>query len=209
MKRFELLIDSIQANWIFSPIRHRIDIAQLLMKTIKLFLVNCPPTQEMAAGKIILNISKMNRLFFVSEKKIFSINFPYAAATSEQGFEFKASSGSSIDNKTTSEILQLLSGSAISSSSIYEFADDIIDVADHSPDIWMIFRDLLMNEDGYLRYDYDNIRQNGHIHPLNHLDVFYSSSSTFKIGLDSEMRNDLLIDILDIGSECHYLRPPN
>ncbi len=60
-------------------------------------------------------------------------------------------------------------------------------------------------EDGYVRFDRDEDRVNGHYHPLDHLDVFYSNKATFKLGLRAHLDESQFLDILDIGTECHYL----
>lgn len=62
-----------------------------------------------------------------------------------------------------------------------------------------------MFECGYLRYDYDVEYQNGHIHPINHLDVNYSVGSTFKLGFQDIITIEDFIDILDLKTNCHYL----
>lgn len=54
------------------------------------------------------------------------------------------------------------------------------------------------------RYDCDVANENGAVHPLHHYDVFYSSNSTFKIGLKNELEKETLIDLLQIETNCHF-----
>jgi hypothetical protein len=68
-------------------------------------------------------------------------------------------------------------------------------------------------EDGYIRYDmnevgYKEAKEKGfeHRHPLNHLDVFYTSKATFKLGLKKAIINDEFIDYLNIKTDCKYLQ---
>lgn len=205
MKSFEIKVDKFQAGWIFAPIRERGDIIGLLMKIIKIILINSPPPENMIAGSIVLRIEKMSRLFFISEEKIFSVNMPFLVEQKDGALRFYTNEGYDIDNKLTSEVLELLSSSMMNCSSILEFADPICEIEGRSPEIWKLFRNLMIWEDGYLRYDLDEKRANGHIHPINHLDIFYSSGATFKIGLAGGINHETLEDILNAETECHYL----
>ena len=64
---------------------------------------------------------------------------------------------------------------------------------------------VLSFEIGYLRYDYDERYNNGDIHPLNHLDINFTNGSTFKLGLKEKINQTVLDDIVDTGTNCHYL----
>ncbi|WP_262440264.1 hypothetical protein [Acinetobacter pittii] len=64
---------------------------------------------------------------------------------------------------------------------------------------------MFFQEDGYLRFDYDEKNSNGHLHPLNHLDINYSNSSTFKLGLKARVDFHTFWDILRSDTNCFYL----
>ncbi|MCM1363191.1 MAG: hypothetical protein NC235_15065, partial [Clostridiales bacterium] len=64
---------------------------------------------------------------------------------------------------------------------------------------------LLSYEVGYIRYDYDDVHENGKLHPLNHFDVNYSTNTTYKIGANKKLDIELFLKLLDITSECLYL----
>ncbi|WP_313035049.1 hypothetical protein [Acinetobacter sp.] len=64
---------------------------------------------------------------------------------------------------------------------------------------------MFFQEDGYLRFDYDEENCNGYLHPLNHLDVNYSNSSTFKLGIKSKINFHTFWDILRSDTNCFYL----
>jgi len=72
-------------------------------------------------------------------------------------------------------------------------------------DLWALLRELLLWEDGYIRYDDDVGNENGDIHPRYHLDVFYSGSATFKLGLRQAIQHVTFADILDINTSCRFL----
>jgi hypothetical protein len=206
MKRYTFGIDKYQAEWIFAPIRSRQDALIILLKVVKILLLNQPPLEEQTAGQIVLAVSKMSRIFFVSEAKVYSLAFPFFVTEKDGIFSFKTHSHSSIDHRVSSDLLSLLEApKTFSSNEVLEFAESIDDIAQFDLQIWALFRDLLMSEEGYIRYDYDEEHQNGHHHPINHFDVFFSNNSTFKLGLHSRTDINAFIDLLDSNTECHYV----
>lgn len=206
MKRYSIDIDKFQAEWIFSPIRTRQEALIVLMKSIKVFLLNNPPSQQQVAGKIELAVSKMSRIFYVSEKKVYSLAFPFFVSEKDGRLTFKAQSHSEINHKVSSDILELLSAPNIfQSGEVLAFAESVDDIAQFDPQIWSLFRHLLLSEEGYVRYDYDEEHEDGHFHPLNHFDIFFSPASTFKLGLHNPTNIDKFVDLLDRNTECHYV----
>jgi hypothetical protein len=153
-----------------------------------------------------LQISKMSRLFFSSANKVFSVNFPFTAIEQDDCLRFRSIHHSDINGALTSNIISILeSTTSLEAREVLEFADPIFSQADSDPDFWCLFRDLLMSEDGYVRYDHDDIRNNGNLHPVDHLDIFYSSANTFKLGLGGRISADILTDMLNLTSDCHFI----
>jgi hypothetical protein len=208
MKKFTFAIDGHQASWMFAPIRTKHSSMELLIRTIKIMLspTVVPPTQR--AGEIALVVSKMSRLIFQSKKKVFSISFPFHVGELPDRLQFRSSSHPNIDSRTTSELLALLDDPRVlSSANVLDFADPICTACDIDTDIWNLFRHLLLWEDGYVRYDDDVTGVNGHKHPQHHVDLFYTQGTTFKAGLKSAITDEQFVDILNIETDCHYLRP--
>lgn len=209
MKRFDFLLDEHQVAWMFAPLRTKSDVILLLMKTMKIMLVPTPPPKGLQVASLILIVSKMSRLIYFSPRKIFSINFPFFVSQEEDTLRFWSNHHPDIGSKCTSDVLGFLnSQEMLSTSEILAFAEPIIDAADYDRDIWLFFRELMLWEDGYVRYDHDEERSDGHRHPLHHLDIFYTSAATFKLGVKSTITPEYLSDILDINSDCHYVNPP-
>lgn len=208
MKRYSLNIDKYQAEWIFSPIRSKREAMIILMRAIKILLLNDSAQAAQAVGKIELAVSKMSRIFFVSSHKVYSLNFPFSVAENDGALSFKTHSHSNVDHKVSSDILSLLeSPKVLGTIEVLEFAESVDDVAQYDKELWGLFQELLLNEEGYIRYDYDEKHKNGHYHPLNHLDIFFSSNSTFKLGLHAKTDVEMFIDVLDSNTMCHYLSP--
>lgn len=206
MKLLRYGYDEIQAKWMFDPIRSRRDTVRLLMNAVKVMLVNHPPPTDRVAGEVILAVSKMSRLFFVAANKIVTIAFPFVVDESAEGVAFRSPHFGEVDSRVTSHIVALLDSNEVFSSS--EVLDFAVRVDEEGHDLWALFRHLLIEEDGYLRYDYDPVRHSGHRHPLHHLDVFHSGLATFKVGLQSALTGDGLRDALDLTTDCFYLSSP-
>ena len=205
MKIHQFALDNYQIEWAFTAIRSKKDIILLLMRSIKLMMLPAMPP-EVDSGYMTLQVSKMNRLFFSSPGKIFSINFPFTATESEGLLKFRYINHSNIDSALASNVLSILeSTTVLEGREVYELLESILNHAESDPDFWCLFRDLLTLEDGYIRYDHDEVRKNGNLHPLDHLDIFYSSSNTFKLGLNRTITTDLLSDMLNVTSDCHFI----
>lgn len=209
MKIFRFCFDASEANWIFSPIRTKTDYIVLLMRTIKLMLANIPTTNSNCAGEILLKSEKMSRLIFSGKDKIFSIAFPFFIEETDSGLRFYSNNYLDINHKTTSQILGLFRDEKIlDHSDVFMFADPIDSISRFDPDIWSLLRDIITSEDGYLRYDHDPKNANGHLHPLHHLDIFYTTPSTFKIGLNAEIAVTSFEDVINLRTDCYYLGKP-
>ena len=157
-----------------------------------------------------LCVSKMSRFFIGVDQKIHSFQFPFSV-TQEQDLLRVWYNDYELNNKVVAVLLSLVEQEAIYRKSIDYALDIFTDVMRdygvgdvESSLYWELLLFLLDFEPGYLRFDFDDIRKNGRLHPTNHLDVNYSNKGTYKIGLESEINFDELIDILDINTECRF-----
>lgn len=50
---------------------------------------------------------------------------------------------------------------------------------------------------------------NGYLHPLNHFDVCYSNTSTYKLGINHKVDVEEFVDILDVSTNCFFLTKLN
>jgi hypothetical protein len=193
----------------FKPIRKKEDSILLIMNAIQFMSISSRVPILSPKGRMVLIISKMSRVFFYSGEKHFSIAFPYTVEEVEGEFRVFSSSAGEINEMIISKVKSVLSGEGVMSEGcISLLADSVLDESLLTPNFWSVLRELLLMEDGYLRYDHDPERESGHIHPLNHLDVFYSSKAGFKVGLSGRLSEGELIDIMDYESDCRYLHKP-
>lgn len=211
-KSFEIRIEEFFLKKVIRAIRRKEDIIILLLETIKIFLME--DSIQIAKGKgkekIILKIDKMSRLIFQIENKYFSFNFPFNIEVDKVKSKIRvydSELGIDIDDKMVSFLISIFNQKITTNRSLediyYEavYGDDNLNI----DDIWNLVERMSMFECGYLRYDYDVEYQNGHIHPINHLDVNYSVGSTFKLGCKDIITIEDFIDILDLKTNCHYL----
>ncbi len=209
-KQFDLDIDEYQAATYLSAIRSKRDIVVLWMETIKNFLAGQPAEGPRVSACLTIRVDKMSRLFCTSEggKKIFSVGFPFSVSFGNDQYRFLSREGVEIDSRISSSIIALIDSSEIFGVQDFcSFIDPILEMSEYDPQLWTLMRELMIAEDGYIRYDRDEIREDGHRHPLHHLDVYYSSASTFKVGLGQQLDQPSLISILDLATDCHYLKP--
>lgn len=209
-KQFNLDIDEYQASIYLSAIRSKRDIVLLWMETIKNFLAGQPAEGPRVSASLTIRVDKMSRLFCSSEggRKIFSVAFPFGVSFGNDQYRFLSREGIEIDSRASSNIIALIDSSEILGVQDFcSFIDPILELSEYDPQLWTLMRELMIAEDGYIRYDWDEIREDGLRHPLHHLDVYYSSASTFKVGLGKQLDQPSLISILDLATDCHYLKP--
>lgn len=210
MKRLSFSINENQSLWLFSAIRKKEDIIIILMKSIKLFLTkNRVQNMNSDHTEVTIIISRMNRIFFSLPNKLITFNFPFQVdLTNPNTVRFTDRYLGDIDHKVTSDVISALNNKkCLDKGCVFDFLQ-IIEESLEKEEFWLFFKSLLTFEDGYLRYDLDNSeRTDAVFHPLNHIDIFYSSSNSFKIGLESGININKFIDILDYKKPCRFITP--
>ncbi|MBK4772102.1 MAG: hypothetical protein FT726_20990 [Pantoea sp. Morm] len=207
-KEFYFNLDQAQCDWAFKAIRSKVDVVEILMRVLKTISIYVEPSPEEVVGKIKLHIGKMSRLFFFKDDKYYSMSFPFFVENREGQFFFSSIDIDDIDSYITSKVISIINDPKFQNASSWAFIEPFLEMDEQNtvPGFWSFFKMLLTYEDGYIRYDVDAVREDGDKHPLYHFDVFYSSSPTFKIGLRKHFTNDLMIDFLDISTDCHFLK---
>ncbi|MDN0039778.1 hypothetical protein QVO03_05755 [Bacillus aerophilus] len=197
------------------PIRTKKHVIMLMLEAIPL-LTNADVLERPSNNYIILRVDKMKRLFFVIENKIFSFNFPFNVEVQEE------KNNPIIYDSITDLELNALNLTVLKSAFEETFYGNenqgildldselmqVIDSFDTKPNkdqVWQILKTLQMFESGYLRYDYDEVRENGKLHPLNHIDINYTSDGTFKIGINDTLDCNTFIDILDVNTDSYFI----
>ena len=210
MKEYKFNVAQIYLNDFFTPIRSKAHVIEVLMHALKYMLLNPTLSDDEAAGSLVLKVDKMSRLFFITEEKYFSIAFPFYVTFDENKYYFKFQNLLEIDSRLISQVLAIIQCDEFKATCSLDFISPICEYEEECDEnFWLFLRELLLMEDGYIRYDYDVKNENGHAHPLNHYDLFYSSNATFKLGLKEKNSIIEFVDILDINTSCMYLTKPS
>lgn len=211
MKIIERTIGGFFCSRVMKPIRSKRDIILLLLETLKL-INNTEDDILDAKGKIIIYVDKMSRVFYQTDKKMFSFYFPFALDEKEPDCYriYDVLTDLEITNQMISLLISIFKRDGKLGESLENAMDYIIESATdyeyrNIDDIWRMLFKLWYTEDGYIRYDYDPEHENAKNHPLYHLDVNYSSGSTYKIGLKNSLQFNGFKDLLDITTDSSYL----
>lgn len=215
MKRFAYSLQESSIDLFFphERIKTKTQILKVLLEATRYLLFN-KPDSDVSSSKLVLNIKKMSRLFFITDFKYYSINFPFTFIINEGTVLINYKNLIDINSKTISDLLSIINDDRFNSAVCIDFAEPIDTLeAEYDSNLWILLKDLLMMEDGYLRFDkdsegYSKAKEQGkeHTHPEHHIDVFYSNQNTFKIGLEKTILYDNFVDYLDNQTDCMYLK---
>ncbi len=213
MKKYTFNLSSVIYNKVFPQyrVKTKAQIIEILMETTRYILLHNDPeyvvSDEDSIGKIILYIDKMSRLFFFSKNKYYTIVFPFHYLEDNGKYKIIFQSHIEVNSKLISKVISIIKCDEFKAQCSLDFVEPVYDAeGDCDEDFWIFLRELLLMEDGYIRYDFDSVHQKGDIHPLYHYDIFYSSNATFKIGLNNELHQDNFIDFVNITTDCQYLQ---
>ncbi len=194
-----------QEDDFFSPLRDKIDYARLVIFATRYLLLNIDTSASNCKCKLKICVDKMSRLFFYREDKFFSVAFPFSVITEgDEIVEISSFSGISIDSKALSSVLSILEDSSFKlnpSVTDYYIESNTVETIGIS-----LLEEIFQSEPSYIRYDYDPKYENGRLHPLHHIDINYSSYGTFKLGLNSSITTNYFDNILNLNTDCSYLK---
>ena len=185
---------------IFSkPIRNKNDCVSILLEAVENFIYHNEAIKEIQNNTMLL---ENGRLFVFLENKYFSIKFPFKIKIEEE-IKFY------INNiELNSIILSDIRYAFLNiSNSIRDILSQIKEEYEqiNKDEIEEIIIVMLLLDDGYLRYDHDAKNENGKLHPLDHLDIFYTNNSV-KLGLKDKLSQKNFVKIISKKyDECCYL----
>ncbi|WP_333616488.1 hypothetical protein [Bacteroides pyogenes] len=218
-KIFECKMNNHMYDVIFSTnrlIKNKTQLVRILLETIRYMMYQ--HDLDNPKGKIVIFVDRMSRLFFFSKEKYYSISLPMTikklnpVEESAPKYEFELN-GMKLTSELISSVIRLTDLRFEQISCAIDFAD-ILDEEESrlGKDVWCVFRDLLLSEEGYVRYDKDTgaymeakNKQQPDLHPENHLDICIHSKNQFKIGLKEELSENDFIDIFNLKTDCKFL----
>jgi hypothetical protein len=202
VKVIEREILPFQESDFFAPIRDKVAFARLIVCAARHLLSDNP---EQGTAKMKLIVDKMSRLFFYSKDKYFSVAFPLTVFTDDEikGTGIKTYSGKILDYQNISGMIAILDDPCFTNSpSLLEYTiqpEGIEEKGIH------LLEEIMQFEPSYIRYDHDSKNQNGKLHPLHHLDVNYSPSGTYKLGLERTLRREGFEDLQNTTTKCFFV----
>lgn len=220
---FEFNINKKVYNLICRRIKSKTHLIELLVEISSLIITNVP-LRNNEYGTCLLRLNNKRRVYFSIQDnqtkiyKHFSFNFPFNIFEEYGVLRLETVNGDVIIQNHHLAVLRTLCsndgfdekqcrhGLLLDFAQLVEttFSDFGLRLMDYETEINQILMELIMFEPGYIRFDYDKKNANGRIHPLNHLDIFYSQATTFKLGC-SLMDLDKFIDILEPANECEFI----
>lgn len=195
------------------PIRSKKDLVLMLLDTIDALYLGENMIED-AQGTIIVKVSRMSRVFYELGDKMFSIVFPFSLDKNSDPKYciFDSVTERIVDARTVSFMRTIIKDIDLVSSTFEQLLEQVYFNADSEKFDYefidgccKIILRLFTTESGYIRYDYDVEHQNGIRHPLNHLDINYSSKCTYKLGLYNRIVMSQFIELLDIETDCKFV----
>lgn len=214
MKKLELCIKRNLFNN-FKSIRSKKDIILLLLESIKNLMLYRDNIVEFSdvdiitdddEMRIVIYIDKMKRIFYCTKNKVQSLSFPFNVnKDNDIKFYYK---NIEIDFKLISTLIRIFSTDNMDNS--LTLIDSLLNDYEYSnstKEYQNLLEELLLSlsifEDGYLRFDFDDIEnEDKTYHPIHHIDFYYSNSNTFKLGIMDKISLKKSIEIIDINKKC-------
>ncbi len=202
-----------------SSIRHRLDLINIIISACEMINSNqfiaLKSIDELKDDYPFILIESTSRLYLFEKNKFFSVSFPFQINTEKSQVSF-------LSIPITLGILSIIT-SVLNDfderQSIVELTENILDneeykalLKDEQQTVEELIVCLLSYETGYVRYDYDPENYNKYkslgkpdLHPLNHLDINYTSNATYKLGIKSSIDIKRFLDCLDLNTNCWFV----
>ena len=202
------------SNQEIGSIREQYDVVSYLLSVMELMIVEPFNKIDSKDADLVIVVDKMSRLFLGKGDKIHSIQYP-CLLKEKEGFLISLFQERVIDSQTIAILSTIIRNKENILTSIENMLDSFMDTMNefeildnnYAQFCWKLLLYLLSFETGYLRYDHDEDKKrvNRDLHPVDHIDFFYSSNSTFKVGLLDRIDVDDLKSILNINEKCYSL----
>ena len=107
MKSYAFDIPASLSKILQSPVRHKFDTLEVLIKCVKYMLVSSTLPRHGGRDRMVLTVERGCRLFFFTKNKFFSISFPFTVKQAGLEFQFGSTYALDIDHYVTSELLSI------------------------------------------------------------------------------------------------------
>lgn len=230
MNKTKLFLTYYNKNSAERLIKNRAHIIEIMINCLIQFINTTDvDNQDNGLGHFeIISNDYYSRLFICQSNKIYSFNIPFKINIEEKNIT-ALYSDLKIDSQILTVLKELITKNWFSEKSTYSDLYDDIEQFDevfqtisqdyseeYEKDLELEIKDklvevcryLLSYEIGYLRYDNDIDGEKKHgknIHPQHHIDVNYSRSSSYKLGLNKVFSTYDMNNLLDSKVNCYFL----
>ncbi len=182
-------------------IKRKTDVIKVWLDLVRI-LITVPYSYNRQDKEIIIfKNENFKRVFFLRDNQIVSLNFPFKLVPTDNNLLEIYIRDQKMTGVELSKLQEILNSEEFFSSCFYSDIDRIFNTEEEDK-IWLLLKEVLLAEDGYIRYDYDIEH---HPDVPNHFDIFFTNNSTFKLGLRSAINLDLMIDILDKNTNIYFV----
>lgn len=204
MKIIERDIFPFQEKDFFVPIRDKASYARLIVCSARQLLLNSTVHGVNPIGKLKLIVDKMSRLFFFQAGRYYSVAFPLTVIIEgNEVTEITTYSGQNLEYVNISAVISILDSEFFRNHpSLLDFPLEPFSI--EAMGIYFL-EEIMLFEPSYIRYDNDPKNVNEKLHPLDHLDINYSQSGTYKLGLPGSITTDYFENLQNINSICSYV----
>ncbi|HDR4894643.1 TPA: hypothetical protein QCR41_002791 [Bacillus cereus] len=202
-------------------IKQKDQLINIVLEVCSLLLVSIP-IESNKYGECVINLNNRRIFFSIQDSKdgvfkCFSFHFPFNVAKENDIFNLKTAFGEvEIHNFHIAALKAIYSnggfnekecrhGILLDFSQLVETTCRELNISSiYEQEFNRILMELFNFEPSYIRYDYDEKNENGRLHPLNHLDIYYSQTTTFKLGCSAFDLN-MFMNMLDLNTDCEFL----
>ena len=196
----DLLIKSFPTH----RVKERKELLIIILEAIRYILVADKIDHNVIeVNRLVAYIDYMQRLFFFSDKRYFSVALPFTLKIYDDKVSFSYQDRI-VDAELISNIISVLNSEMYDNQDCLDFMTPIDEYGSENIAFWSILKYLMTYDLGYLRFDEDeksylSARRRGipKKHPKFHLDINFSNSATFKSGLSKKINQQEFIDIVD------------
>ena len=212
-KDYSFQIDEFDLARFDCPIRGQLELLNVALASLQVMMQGraVERSASSAGPHFRVVVDKMKRIIVVTSSRLYSLSFPFSVQRQKEKYSFSLN-GMNVDSLTLSCLTAIFRADALAFGfeSLLDVIDETyLDYKDQGLDrevLSLMAMFLISYPYGYIRYDEDREHEDGALHPLHHLDIGCSNAEQFKLGLTGAVDCDDLIDILNVRTECHYLR---
>ena len=208
-KDYYFKIPPYQKDHFFQYIKKKSTVISILLRALKyMSSYKCCNKNETGDDYILLKISKESRIYFFSKEKYYTLSFPFSVLEADHQLSFKLKHyNADITNEDIYFIENVVCNEMNGEIDRHKDIEKMLD-STLTPLQKEFLVETLLAEEGYMRFDKDEANQNGHIHPLLHVDTFYRDYNKAKFGLFKELTPEDFVGIFDQDIYCLYLKDP-